>query len=234
MLADLGELFAAVPPEADTEAYAEAVVDENALGKQTAATRRHSLQRLRELYALDPRLPIFRVLRRLWQVDVSGRPLVALLAATARDPLLRLAAPVVVDLPAGDELVRSDLLARLRPVLADRLNPASLDKLARHLGSSWTQAGLLEGRVRKFRVDVAPTIGAVAFALWLGWLGGRAGAGLLASSWTRLLGLGGPAALPFALAADRAGLLRARAMADIVSIDPSALDPVVLVQQAAR
>ena len=30
--------------------------------KQTVANRRHSLQHLRELYALDPAVPLFRVL----------------------------------------------------------------------------------------------------------------------------------------------------------------------------
>ena len=229
MLADLRELFAAVPPDADLDVYAGAVVDENVLGKQTAATRRHSLQRLRELYALDPRVPLFRVLRRLWEVDAAGRPLTVLLAATARDPLLRLAAPTVVELQVGAELVRSVLLARLRPSLGARLNPASLDKLARHLASSWAQAGLLEGRMRKVRVDVAPTVGVVAFALWLGWLGGRTGAGLLRSSWMRLLGRSGAAALPLALGAHQVGLIRARAMPDAVSIEPSGLDPIVTV-----
>ncbi len=227
MLADLAELFAAVPPDAGVEAYAAAIVEENALGKQTAATRRHSLQRLRELYTFDPRVPLFRVLRRLWDVDVAGRPLVVLLAATARDPLLRLAAPVLVELPPGRELVRSVLLERLRPALGERLNAASLDKLARHLASSWTQAGLLEGRVRKVRVAARPTPGAVALALWLGWLGGRGGGALLDSSWARFLGRSGASLLPLALAASQLGLIRARATADIIEIDPRSLDPVV-------
>ena len=74
MLADLGELFAAVPPEAVREDYRAAIVDENVLGKATAANRRGTGQRLGELYALDPRVPLFRVLRRLWSVDVrDGR-----------------------------------------------------------------------------------------------------------------------------------------------------------------
>lgn len=59
MLTDLGELFAAVPPEAVREDYRAAIVDENVLGKATAANRRGTGQRLGELYVLDPRVPLF-------------------------------------------------------------------------------------------------------------------------------------------------------------------------------
>ena len=79
MFAELRELLAAVPPEAVRADYVAAIVDENVLGKATIATRRWTGQRLGELYALDQRVPIFRVLRRLWPVDVPGRPLLAML-----------------------------------------------------------------------------------------------------------------------------------------------------------
>jgi hypothetical protein len=36
-----------------------------------------------ELYGLGPTIPLFRVLRRLWDLDSGGRPLLALLAAIA-------------------------------------------------------------------------------------------------------------------------------------------------------
>ena len=68
--------------------YAAAIIDGNCLSKPTASTRRLSNQRLGELYGLDPTIPLFRVLRRLWGLGTDGRPLVALFAAIARDPLL--------------------------------------------------------------------------------------------------------------------------------------------------
>ncbi len=65
MLRELGELLDALPAGADRHDYAVAVIDQNVLGKPTLATRRATWQRLTELYALDPAVPLFRVLRRL-------------------------------------------------------------------------------------------------------------------------------------------------------------------------
>ena len=71
MLAELGTLFDAVPAAASEEEIAVAIRQANCLGKQTAATRRSTRQRLAELYGLDPHVPVYRVLRRLWQLDVA-------------------------------------------------------------------------------------------------------------------------------------------------------------------
>ena len=54
MLDELSHLLEAVPSEANREEYAVAVVEHNCLGKRTTATRKLSLQRLTELYALEP------------------------------------------------------------------------------------------------------------------------------------------------------------------------------------
>lgn len=226
MLRDLEELFGSVPADAEQSAYADAVVVENLLGKQTAANRRLSYQRLRELYGLDPRIPLFRVLRRLWDVDVPGRPRLAVLAAMARDPLLTATAPVVVLLEPDQEMMRSTVLAKLRGTADDRLNDAVLDKVARNTASSWAQAGFLQGRVRKVRCRVKPTPGTVALALWLGWLEGYAVAQLLDSPWARVAGDGSPPELlPLALKASQLGLIHARSAAGVLSIDPTILDP---------
>ena len=225
MLAELGDLLAAVPPEAARADYAAAIVDENALAKATVATRRWTNQRLGELYALDPRVPLFRVLRRLWPVDVAGRPLLAMLCALARDPLLRATAGAVLGLPAGAELVRSSFLDELRQVVNSRLNEAVLDKVARNAASSWAQSGHLRGRVRKVRTRVTPTPGSLALALWLGALDGRGGRALLDCRWTRVLDRSGEALLPVAFDAKRLGLIHARAGGGVVELDAGRLDP---------
>ena len=82
MLDELSLLLAAVPGAAASRRdYAEAVLDGNCLGKRTAATRKLSLQRLTELYGLDTRLLLFRMLKGLWERHEAGRPLLALLLA---------------------------------------------------------------------------------------------------------------------------------------------------------
>jgi hypothetical protein len=224
MLAELSELLAAVSPDADRAAYAAAIVEDNLLGKQTTATRRLTSQRLGELYGLDPAVPLFRLLRRLWTADVAGRPLLALLCTLARDPLLRTTARTVLSLPVGAELARTTFLDALREAVGDRLNDAVLDKVARNAASTWSQSGHLHGRVRKLRRRVIPTAGSAALALWMGTLEGLAGEQLLDCRWAQVLDCTGPALLPAALQAKQLGLIHARAGGCVVEIDASRLD----------
>jgi hypothetical protein len=92
MLAELQALLASCEPDAFRESYISAILNDNCLGKRTVATRRLSSQRLSELYALDPDVPLFRVMRRFWYGGGNGHPLLAMLLALARDPLLRASA----------------------------------------------------------------------------------------------------------------------------------------------
>ena len=155
MLAELTDLLDALPPAASRQDYFAAATEANLLGKSTAATRRLTDQRLGELYGLDPGLTLFRVMRRLWPADPAGRPLLALLCALARDPLLRATAAPVLTLTPGAELVRATFLDALRVVVGSRLNDNVLDKVARNAASSWSQSGHLSGRMRKIRQRVS-------------------------------------------------------------------------------
>lgn len=225
MLAELGELFAALPEDARPGDYTAAVLDENTLGKATVASRRHSRQRLRELYGLDRFIPLFRVVRRLWTLDESGRPLLALLAGLARDPVLRATAPAVLPLAVGAELVRSTFLEVIRAGTGDRFREAILDKIARNAGSSWSQSGHLRGRVRKLRHRVAPTPGSLALAIWLGEQEGLGGVALLDSRWTGVLDSTPDALTETAHRANRLGLLDLRIGGGVFEITAAGLDP---------
>jgi hypothetical protein len=68
MLADVQTLLASVPPARSKETYRRAILDDNVLGKKTAATRRASAQRLSELYVLDAAVACFRLLRFFWDI----------------------------------------------------------------------------------------------------------------------------------------------------------------------
>src|SRR6185437_16861750 len=81
MLEELSRVLEATNQDARRTDYAAAIVDGNCLLKPTASTRRLSNQRLGELYGLDTAIPLFRVLRRLWDISADGRPLLALLVA---------------------------------------------------------------------------------------------------------------------------------------------------------
>jgi len=225
MLAELREMFRALPEDAGQTDYHDAVIVDNALGKATVASRRLSYQRLRELYGCDPRLPVFRVLRRVWALDEPGRPLLALLAALARDPLLRVTAPAVLPLPAGAELVRSAFLELLREGTGDRFKDTILDKVARNAASSWSQSGHLDGRVRKLRRRVEPTPGSLAFAVWLGRQEGIGGAALLDSRWTRILDQAPALLKEVTRHAARLNLLDLRIGGGVFEISAEGLDP---------
>jgi len=224
MLAELEELLRALPAETPRERYTTAVVEDNVLGKATEATRKLTSQRLGELYGLDPSLPLFRALRRVWSQDEAGRPICALLCALARDPLLRSTAQPVLDLPEGAELMRTSFLDAIRSAVGERLNESVLDKVARNAASTWCQSGHLEGRVRKLRRRVTPTPGALALALWLGSLEGLAGEQLLGSRWARVLDRGPRELEPVVLRAKQLGLITASIGGGTTEIDPSDLD----------
>ncbi|HSW50628.1 MAG TPA: hypothetical protein VLH09_10660 [Bryobacteraceae bacterium] len=221
MLTELADLLAVVPRDADRAAYAHAIIDDNALGKQTSANRKLTNQRLGELYGLDPKLPLFRVLLRLWDADPEGRSLLALLCGLARDPLLRATTPTVLGLPRGQELSRATMLDTLREATGGRLKEAILDKVARNAGSSWTQSGHLTGRVRKIRQRVTATVGPGTLALWLGSLEGLAGESLLGSRWVRVLDRSAGEMIDLVLRAKQLGFLHARIGGGVVEIDVS-------------
>src|SRR6185436_13369194 len=167
MLEELRMVLASAPAEASRAEYAAAIVEHNCLAKPTSATRVLSAQRLSELYALDPGVPLFRVMRNLWRLDERGQPLLALLVALARDPLLAATAPAVVPLKGGDEFARGPMRQSIRNAVGIRLNDDTLDKVARNAASSWSQAGHLVGRTFKVRRPVQPTFATVALALLL-------------------------------------------------------------------
>jgi hypothetical protein len=225
MLSELVAVLAATPDCASRADYAAAIIGGNCLGKATAATRRLTNQRLGELYALDPQIPIFRVLRRLWPVDVAGRPLMALQCAVARDPLLAATVVPVLTLTPGSELQRDAIKAEVRKLVDERLNDATLDKVIRNTASSWVQSGHLIGRTFKKRASVRATPGSVAFGLYLGHAVGFRGAQLFATGWLSLLDCTAASARDLAVEAKRIGLIDLRIAGDVVDLVLDRLDP---------
>jgi hypothetical protein len=225
MLVELSAVLGATGPTAQRDDYATAIIDANCLAKPTTATRRLTNQRLGELYALDPAVPIFRILRDLWTVDELGRPLLALLAALARDPLLRATAPAVLSLSAGGELRRDPIRDALRKAVGERLNDSTLSKVVRNASSSWTQSGHLTGRTYKTRQLVRATPGSLAFSLYLGYSVGFRGEDLLASRWVAVLDCTLATARALALDAKRQGMIDLRISGDVWDLRLDRLDP---------
>lgn len=225
MFGELSQVLEATNQEARRADYASAIIDGNCLSKPTASTRRLSNQRLGELYGLDPAIPLFRVLRRLWDISADGRQLLALLAAIARDPLLAASCQAIVATPPDAELRRDALKEALQAVVGDRFNESTLEKVCRNAASTWAQSGHLEGRTFKKRRKVLPSTTAVTFAIYLAHAAGFHGADIFSSGWLKVLDCDPSQARALALDAKRSGLLDLRMAGDVVELNLSRLDP---------
>ncbi len=218
MLEDLSLLLERMPPEATLADFRRVIVDENLLNKKTESTRRETMRRLRELYTLDSKKLLFRVLRDYWPHDPAGRPLLALLVALARDPLLRISAAVILNSRPSSEIPVSlfdDALARAMPGhFGSKIQAAT----ARHIASSWEQSGHLTGRLCKTRSTVRPTPWAVALALLLAHLAGERGEFLLSSQWLLVIDVRPGDAGEHVAAAHRLGLLNFFRSGSVVQI----------------
>jgi hypothetical protein len=207
MLNELRALMAYCQSDVTRERYLSAIQEDNCLSKRTAATRKLSGQRLSELYALDPKVPLFLVMRRFWYVDREGQSLLALLLALARDPLLRATAPPVLRMRPGEEFGRQQMIDALERTVGSRFNEATLDKVVRNTASSWTQSGHLRGRGRKIRQTAKPTAAATTFALLLGYLIGIRGGALFETLWAQTLDAPASELIHLAMDAKRFGFL---------------------------
>jgi len=223
MLAELRSLFATCRQDATRIDYLAAILHDNCLGKRTAATRKLSGQRLSELYALDSRVALFRVMRLCWYSDPGGQALLALLLALARDPMLRITAPPILQMRPGEELARQQLTDALSRALGSRLSESTLDKVVRNAASSWTQSGHLMGRGRKVRRRAVPTPPATAFALLLGHLMGARGAALFETFWTRVLDAPAGELVRLAMDARRLGFLDMNQSGGVIDVSVARL-----------
>lgn len=218
LLEDLRALLAACPASATLADYRAAVLDENVLGKPTASARRIGFSRLCEFYLLNPEVLLFRALRDLWDADTAAQPLLALLCATARDPILRLITPFVLELPLGAAITPEAISNEAERQFPDKFSPRTRDTLGRNAASSWQQAGLLAGRRDKVRARAESRPTSVAYALLLGDLCGRRGAALFDTLWARMLDAPSHQLREQAVTASQQGWIEYRAAGDVVEI----------------
>ena len=187
MVDDLKVLLVEVSPGAPRAEYADAVVERNILGKPTRKARELALRHLTTLYGLDPRVALFRALRRLWTVSEGGQSFLALLVALARDPLLRGTQAFILGKEPGTVVLRKDLEQELARANPERFSAASLKSFAQNVNGTWTSAGFLHGRNRKVRSVAVVTPAVLAMCLFFAHLEGLSGQRLFSSSWTKLL-----------------------------------------------
>jgi len=226
MLAELIQVLDRVPTDAPAGRYLAEIVEENVLGKPTRSTRQRTARRLTELYALDPRCPLFRLLRFYWSDGAGSRPMLAFLLACARDALLRKCTPRVLGTARDQVVAPAEIATWIGEEHPGRFRATTERSAAQNLASSWAQAGLLRGVVVKRRSQPVVTPAVVAYALLLGHLGGLRGQRLLDSTWTNLLDLPRAAIVDSAMEASKHGWLCYKMAGPVVEVTfPSLLTP---------
>lgn len=228
---DLETLLDAVPRGASNDEYRQAIREENVLAKSTDSTRRYVGQRLSQLYGLDPETLVFRVFREYWDRAERGRRVLALLLALARDPILRMTAPPILEMDPGEQLDKANLRQTIAKEAEDRFNETSIKKIAQMTASTWTQSGHLEGRTKKIRQRPENSPVNAAYALFLGYLCGVRGELLFDTFWAHALDVPEHERMDLAQAASRRNLLTYRNAGGIIEVD---FDPVLSSEESKR
>jgi hypothetical protein len=220
MIASLAALIDLLPPDARPDAYRGAVLDDNVLGKGTARAREWAFRQLRRFYGLDPSLLLFRALRDLWSDEPTGRPLLALLCAMARDPVLRASASLVLATEPSTVLSPEDFEKMIDAKFPDAYRASTRRATAQKLASSWHQSGHLVKRTStvKVRGRAVASPAAVAYALLLGHLQGVRGAGLFATPWAVVLDQSRSRLIDLAVIASQRGLIEFRHSGGVIEV----------------
>lgn len=216
------ELLTALPADASAEEYRDLVVEQNFLGRPTAAGRARTYRHLRELYLLDPTNLLFSALRRCWQDSPTSGPLLAGLLAFTRDEVFRATWPAVAAATPGERVTSLDLSRAARSSFSE-LSDETVGKIGRNTGASWTQTGHLRGRASKVRLALSSAPAAVAYAVLLAHLDGRRGAYLLDTPWFNLLDIPDSQRIDAVRSAHLRGLLTLQTAGEMVDISVSPL-----------
>lgn len=198
--------------------YAAAIEEDNCLGKPSGKARQLTRRHLVTLYALDPKVLLYRSLLFFWQRDELGRSLLALLCSFARDAVLRESAPFVLDIPPGITITRDDTQVFFETKSPGRFSPATLKSVAQNINGTWTRSGHLTGRINKVRTKPQVTAGAMAYALLLAYLTGGRGMNLFSSDYVKLLDCGRDRALELAEEASRRGWIVFKGVGEVVEV----------------
>jgi hypothetical protein len=218
MLLEARLLFAASTPDTDYSELRRLAIDDNVVLKNTLSNREDVLNRLGDLYGLRQELRLYRTLRTLWDTAEQDQPLLAILCALARDPLLRATADAVLDQPIGVVVPTTSLETAIEVAFPQKYSPKTRLSVSQNTGASWAQAGHLVGKVGKVRNSVNAGPAAAAYALLLGHLCGVRGALLYETGWAAVLDTPPGALDGLAFAASQRGWVDYRRIGSVVEI----------------
>lgn len=231
MLAELSLLLEAIDVQSQTDesTLRWLVVEENVCAKNSGATRNKTFRHLRELYALSNEVALWKALVHFWALAPAERPLLALLVAFAREPLLRLTWPLVAELPLEHPLTAPDISAFIERELPEHYATSTLTSLGKNCASAWSQSGHLSATSPKWRSRAKGGPASTTLALWLAHLEGTGPAQSFESRWATLLDASWPALDGWAFEAHRKGWLDYRRVDNVVALNFERLTEQLLV-----
>lgn len=218
MLREMRLLFAASTPDTDFTELRRLTVEENVLLKATLSNRAEVWRRLTELYALKQELPLYRALRALWDSSESEQPMLALLCALARDPLLRATAPAVLEQPVCAVVSAQLLEDAVEAAFPQRYSSKTRLSISQNTTATWAQSGHLVGKLKKVRQHPVVGPAAAAFALLLAYLCDARGTLLFDTCWVEALDIDTGGIDSLAFAASRHGWLDYRRIGSVADI----------------
>lgn len=224
MIEDLTHLLLSRDKDASRADYENDIINFNILHKPTENSRKLTYRHLIDLYSLDNKVLLFKVLRQWWELNEDTQAILALQLAIARDPLLRGSAELILQLEPGEHLARETMEACLAHDDPDRFSAASLKSFSQNINGTWTQAGYLSGRAKKFREAPKVSYVNVAYALFLAHCHGLSGQRLFESFWCRVLVQDKERLFELAHRASLRGLINFKHASDVVEVTFPCID----------
>lgn len=218
MIEELKILLFGRPESATLEDYREDIEVFNVLQKPSENARKYSYQPLVSMYGLSPDIFLFKVFRDWWEQHEESQPILALQLAVARDPFLRHSAELILELDPGQHIARETMEAFLSKDDPDRFSAASLKSFAQNINGTWTQAGYLSGKAKKYREVPEVSYVNVAYALFLAHCHGLSGQRLFDSFWCRMLAQDKERLYELAHRASLRGLINFKQASEIVEV----------------
>lgn len=218
MIEELSLLLFSCPENATREDYEKDIVEFNILHKPTEKSRKLTYRHLVDLYGISLDIPLFNILRKWWELSDDSRAILALQLAVARDPILRGSAELILNLEPGEHISRETVEAHLAKDDPERFSPASLKSFAQNINGTWTQAGYLNGKAKKYRAMPKVTYIHVAYALLLAHCHGLSGQRMFDSFWCKLLSQDKARLYELAHSASLRGLINFKQASEVVEV----------------
>ena len=233
MIEELKELLFARDETATKQQYEDDIINFNLLHKPTEKSRTLTFRHLVDLYGMSTDIPLFKIFRHWWELSEDAQPILALQLAIARDPILRGSAKVILPLQLGEHVPREIVEQHLAHDDLERFSPASLRSFAQNINGTWTQAGYLEGKAKKFRAQPKATYVNIAYALFLAHCHGLSGQRMFDSFWCKILSQDKEHLFELAHRASLRGLINFKQISEVIEVTFPNIDLSILNQPKA-